>query len=202
MLELPPERGRDPDDLARLRLEIVEPRANDGLHRVGQRQRLVRPRRRPRRRARSPRPVRAAPAHLLEKERIAAGAIEEALRQPLRDVAGAEHGPMIAADAAKSSGSSDNVGSGRPLLGRRDSGRVVTTKSEPLRRDDLPHPDEDGARRAVGPVPVLEQHDERRGLDSTANSAASASSSAACRCSPCRWRGSGCESLGTERRCR
>ena len=47
----------------------------------------------------------------------------------------------------------------------RDGSTLRTSgqdEQEPLVRDDLPHATEHRARRAVGPVPVFEQHDHRR----------------------------------------
>ena len=93
MLELPADRRRDAHHLARPGLEVVEARANHGLHRVGQRQGL-----RPafddrlagahRHRAL----LDERTAHLLEKEGIAPGALEDAQGEPLRHAPDAEPG--------------------------------------------------------------------------------------------------------------
>ena len=90
----------------------------------------------------------------------------------------------------------------RPLRRARRLRPGGDDEQEPLRRDDLPHPGEHGARGAVRPMPVLEQHDERGLARQDREERASASSRAACRCSPCRCRGSGCDSLGTDSRWR
>ena len=82
VLELAAERGRDANDLPRSRLEVVEARPNHGLHGVRQRQCL---------RSAFDDRLAAAQRHgalfdertadLLEEERVAAGAFENALRR-------------------------------------------------------------------------------------------------------------------------
>ncbi len=199
MLELAAERRRDTSDLSRLGLEIVEARPNDSLHRVGQRQRPARLRRRPRRRAATPRPARRSARHTCSRKN-GLPPVRSKTRATSAPTRGRRQVPasMIAADGGEIERLERNARCCRQRAHRRRprSGRVVTMKSSPLRRDDLPHPAR--ARRATRCRPSASPRATRRACvrcESTVNSAASASTSAACRCSPCRWRGSGCDSL-------
>jgi hypothetical protein len=93
MLELPPERGRDPDHLSRLRLEVVEARSNDGLNSIGQRQGLRSAFNHGLARARRHGSLLdKRTAHLLEKEWIAPGPLEDAHGEPLRHASRAQTG--------------------------------------------------------------------------------------------------------------